>query len=170
MRRIDGEGGQHREDTVQEIILEPRPLVPGEIRPVDQHDPGLRQLLAQLPPPRLLIAGEHGHGLANASELLARREPVRALGSDAGPHLALQAGDANHEEFVEVVGADRKEAHPLEQRMALVRRLLQDPAVEQKPGQFAIDEPGGISRELEFRDGRRGDGEPLATRRQRLRR
>ena len=80
------------------------------------------------------------HRLADAGELLGRREPVRALRRDALAHLALQAGDAHHEEFVEVVGRDRQEAHPLEQRMVLVGGLFQHAPIEMQPGQFAVDE------------------------------
>src|SRR5262249_30994490 len=110
-----------------------------------------------------------GHRLANAGELLAGREPVGALGGDAGPYLAFEAGDADHEEFIEVVGADREEAHPLEQRMTFVRRLLEYPAAELQPGKLAVYEPGGILREFRSGDGWRRDGEPLAPNRQRLR-
>ena len=84
---------------------------------VDQHDAGLGQRRPQFQPALLLIAGELRHRLADAGELLVGGEPVRALGRDALAHLAFQAGDAHHEEFVEVVGRDRQEAHPLQQRM-----------------------------------------------------
>ena len=79
--------------------------------------PLLGQHLAQLAPALLLIAGQRRDRLADARELLGRRQPVRALGGDARAHLALEAGDADHEEFVEVVGRDRQEPHPLQQRM-----------------------------------------------------
>ena len=60
---------------------------------------------------------------------------------DAGEHLAFEAGDADHVEFVEVVGRDRQEAQPLEQRMARVVGLGEHALVEGQPGQLAIDEP-----------------------------
>ena len=62
------------------------------------------------------------------------------MGRDALAHLAFQAGDPHHEEFVEVVGRDRQEAHPLQQRVMLIGGLFQDAAVEVQPGQLAIDE------------------------------
>ena len=107
---------------------------------VDQHDADCRQRRAQFQPALLLVAGELRHRLADPRELLGGGEPVRALGRDALPHLTLEAGDAHHEEFVEVVGRDRQKAHPLQQRMVLVGGLLQHPPVEVQPGQFAIDE------------------------------
>src|SRR5262249_39002168 len=106
---------------------------------------------------------------ANAGELLAGRERVRALGGDAGPHLAFEAGDADHEEFIEVVGADRKKAHALEQRMTLACRLFQDPAVELQPGELAVYEPGRVPRELGCGAGGGCNGEPRAPNRQRRR-
>ena len=39
----------------------------------------------------------------------------------AGAHLPAQAGDADHEELVEIVGGDRQEPQLLQQRMAPVR-------------------------------------------------
>ena len=49
---------------------------------------------------------------------LARRAPVGARRVDAGVDLVVQAGDADHEELVEVRGVDREELHALEQRAA----------------------------------------------------
>ena len=46
--------------------------------------------------------------------------------------------DAFHEEFIEVVADDRQELHPLQERGAAVVRLVEDAAVERKPGQLAI--------------------------------
>ena len=59
----------------------------------------------------------------------------------AGLRLAHQPGDADGEELVEVGGADRDEAQPLQQRMGGVLRLLHHAVVEVQPGQFAVDEP-----------------------------
>ena len=59
---------------------------------------------------------------------------------DARADLPDEAGDAHHEELVEVVGRDRQEAQLLEQRMVAVLGLLEDAAVELEPGQLAVDE------------------------------
>ena len=53
--------------------------------------------------------------------------------------MRLQPGDADHEEFVEVAGRNRQEAHPLEQRMMRVARFLKDAAVEREPAQLAVE-------------------------------
>ena len=149
-----GERREQRKNLAQEMVLEPGLLLLGHLRPVDQHDAVLGERLAQLAPALLLVAREHRHRLGDAGELLGRRQAVGALGGDAGAHLALEAGDADHEEFVEVVGRDREEAHPFEQRMGDVLGLFQHAAVEMEPGQLPIDEALGACRELELRRAR----------------
>ena len=141
MRRIDRQRGQHREDVLQEMIVEPGLLGLGDVGAVDQDDVFLAQVLAQRAQARLLVGREAADRLADAHELLGRRQPVRALLDDALAHLVLQAGDAHHEEFVEVVGRDRQEAQPLQHRMVLVLGLFQHAAIEVQPGEFPVDEP-----------------------------
>jgi len=81
-----------------------------------------------------------GFDMAYANKLFARGQPVRTLVGDAGPHLTLEAGDPHHEEFIEVVGRDRKEPDLLEQRMLRIFGLFQHAAIEMQPGQLAVDE------------------------------
>jgi hypothetical protein len=88
----------------------------------------------------------------------ARRQPIRFLSDrrqllhgchavrrdllDVKQLLALQPGDADHEEFVEIVARDGEEADALQQRMRGVARLLQHAAVEGQPGKLAIEIAG----------------------------
>jgi hypothetical protein len=72
-------------------------------------------------------------------ELLGRRQPVDRAGLDLLELLPHQAGDADHEELVEVRTRDREEAQPLEQRMRGIARLLHHAAVEGEPAQLAIE-------------------------------
>jgi len=85
----------------------------------------------------------HDAGGSREFQLFGGGQAVRRDHADALAHLALQAGDAGHEELVQVVGRDGEEAHPLQQGVALVRGLFQHPAVEGQPGQLAVDEPLG---------------------------
>ena len=140
VRGVDGERREQRKNLLQEMILEPGLFLLGHVRSVDQHDALLGERLAQFAPALLLVAGQHRDGLGNAGELLGRRQPVGALGGDAGAHLALEAGDADHGEFVEVVGRDREKADPLQQRVGFVGRLLEHAPVEMQPGQLTVDE------------------------------
>src|SRR6516165_6494107 len=84
---------------------------------------------------------QRADGLSDAGKLFRRGEPVRALDRNAGALLALEAGNADHEEFVEVVGGNRQKPNTLEQGMGVVCRLLEHAAVELEPRQLAIDEP-----------------------------
>ena len=116
----------------------------------------LRRSSRSARPARLLVGREAADRLADAHELLGRRQPVRALLDDALAHLVLQAGDAHHEEFVEVVGRNGQEPQPLQHRMVLVLGLLQHPAVEVQPGEFPVDEPLGAGGEVMQRHDGRG--------------
>ena len=95
---------------------------------------------AQVAPHRLLAVHQRV-GLARRS----RRAAAPAVSPSAERRLdllellALQPGDADHEEFVEIVARDRQEAQPLEQRMRGVARLLEHALVERQPRKLAVE-------------------------------
>ena len=151
MRGIDGERGEQRKNLPKEMIFEPGLFFFRHFRPFDQHDALLGQHLPQLAPALLLIACQHTDGLPDAGELLRRSEPIRALDRNAGALLALEAGNADHEELIEVVGGNRQKPNTLEQGVGLVCRLLEHAAVELEPGQLAIDETLRAREEVEDR-------------------
>ena len=76
---------------------------------------------------------------ADRGELLRDGESVDRAFFNADQLVRLQASHPNHEEFVEVVGRDRQEAQPLEQRVAGIGRLLEHAAIECEPRQLAIE-------------------------------
>ena len=63
-----------------------------------------------------LAPAELAHARLDRVDRLARRHAVGPAGVDAGVELVVQAGDADHEELVQVRGVDRAELHALEQR------------------------------------------------------
>ena len=73
-------------------------------------------------------------------ERLGGREAVVRGLDDLRGELVEEAGDADHEELVEVRLADREELEPLEERPALVVGLLEDALVEGEPGELAVQE------------------------------
>ncbi len=78
----------------------------------------------------LVDGGEHlGGGAAD----------VRGDGEARGD-AALEAGDADHEELVEVAGEDGEEVGALEDGQLGVLRQLEDAAVERQPAQLAVEE------------------------------
>jgi hypothetical protein len=118
-----------------------------------------------LAPDPLLLGHQLGGRGVDPRQLLARRQPVLADHPHALAHLALQAGHADHVEFVEVVGADRQEPQPLQQRVARIGALLQHPLVEGQPRGLAVEEPLRRAQQLvvqpqarQVRRGRRGRG------------
>ena len=140
MRRINRERGEHRINVAQEIILDPCFFLLRHIGAIDQHQiPSRLNALRSARPLLLLIARKLRDGFADARKLFARREAIGTFCRDPGADLALEAGNAHHEKFVEVIGRNREKAQPLEQRMAFIGQLLQYAAVEVQPGQLPID-------------------------------
>ncbi len=142
MRRVDRLRRQHRQDLLAEMVGQPGALGVGQI------------LLAERPrAPRSASASRstiHSACCATTSasaslgdrvELLRRGHAVGAQILDPLQLMPLEAGDADHEEFVEVGAGDRQEAKPLEQRMGRVGRLLQHAPVEGEPAQLAVEQP-----------------------------
>ena len=72
-------------------------------------------------------------------QLLVGGPAVGRAGDLAGLDLLAQAGDPDLEELVEVAREDGQELDPLEQRVALVARLVQDARVELEPRQLAVE-------------------------------
>jgi hypothetical protein len=83
---------------------------------------------------------ELGYPFVDGRELVGRRDTVGRKVVKPGGNLPPEVGDADHVELVQVRAEDREELHSLEQRVTLVERLVEDPAVELQPAQLAIDE------------------------------
>ncbi len=64
----------------------------------------------------------------------------RVLRQHIAEGLLAQAGDADHEELVQVRGEDREKLYPLEQRVIGVLGFFKHARVELQPAQFAVDE------------------------------
>ena len=152
MRRIDRLGGQHGQDLLAEMLVEPGAFVIGQRVDRKHVEIAFGEAFAQYQPLGLLRDDQRVGLLGDRRELLGRGQPVDRALLDSAQLLALQSSDPDHEEFVDVRARDRQEAQPLEQRVGLVLGLLQHPPVERQPRQFAIEEAFGA----ELRDGARG--------------
>ena len=86
-----------------------------------------------------MVGDELEHALARGRELLVGGPAVGRAGDLAGLDLLAQAGDADLEELVEVAREDGQELDPLEQRVALVARLVEHAGVELEPRQLAVE-------------------------------
>ena len=133
VRRVDRQRRQQREDVVEEMVLDPAPLGLGDVAAVDQDDADFGQRGAQIAPDRLLVAGELRDRLVDQDQLLGRGRAVGAAFGDAFADLRLDAGDADHEELIKVIGGNRQEPDPLQRGMPGVDQFLQHPAIEMQP-------------------------------------
>ena len=127
------------------MILDPGPLGLGDVAAIDQNDADLGEDAAQVAPDRLLVGGELRNRLVDEDKLFGGGQAVRAALGNALPHLGLDAGDADHEELIKVIGGNRQKSHPFERGMAGIDRFLQHPAIEMQPGKLAIDEAFGAA-------------------------
>ena len=141
MGRVDRLRRQHREDLLAEMLVEPgSPIRRRAARCRSPPRPASAQRVPQARSRRSAGSSvSRSASLGDRGELLGRGQPVDRRLLDAEQLVRLQPGDPDHEEFVEIVGRDRQEAQPLEQRMGGVARFLEHPAVERQPAQLAVE-------------------------------
>ena len=82
-------------------------------------------------------------GLADRREGFRGSPAVRRQLDHSGADLLHQAGDAHHEELVEVRAEDREELDPFQKRVLLVPCLVEHTALELQQAQLAVDEQRG---------------------------
>lgn len=115
VRGVDGERGQHGEDPLPEEGEQTGLFLLGQVGPADQLD----ALVGQGRGDVLLVAGGvPGHELTGAGpdqvQDLAGLQSRRGPGGDTGRDTALEPGDPDHEELVQVRGEDGEEVSPFE--------------------------------------------------------
>jgi hypothetical protein len=141
VHRVDGERHQHGEDLLVEEVAELDALGIGELVPADDVDALVGELWAHAVVedrrvPLLQLVGLGADGV----EGHLRRDASGGRDGEAGRDTALEAGDAHHEELVEVRGEDREEVRPLEERRRGVLAELEHTLVEGEPAELAVDE------------------------------
>ena len=99
-----------------------------------------REVGAQLAEDRALLGHQLEHALADRVELLGGGPAVGGDGLRAAQLLAPQPGHADLEELVEVVDEEEQGADPIEEPVALVTRLVEDPSVELEPRELAVED------------------------------
>ena len=112
----------------------------GQLIGLQNKKSGSREFVLDHPPIGLLVGHQDGRELIDRGKLLHRGHAVLRQRRDTGADLPVNAGGANHVEFVEVGGCYREETQAFEERMVLVACFFEDAAVELKPGQLAIVE------------------------------
>ncbi|MDQ0991688.1 hypothetical protein QFZ74_002916 [Streptomyces sp. V3I7] len=141
VRGVHGQRGQHREDLLPEQGEQPRLLLLGQLAPADHVDALVREGGRDV---LLEAGGVPGHELAGAGpdhlQHLAGLEPGGGARGHARGDTALQTGDPDHEELVQVAGEDRQEVRAFEQGRVRVLGELQDPLVEGEPAALPVEE------------------------------
>ena len=149
-KRLAGADGERRQHGI-DLLLEPRceldQLLLGELRHPGDDDPLARERRAQVaaPEPRLPLV-QRLHALADLRERRARRPAVLGPDVQPGGGLVEQARDSHPEELVQVRREERAVLDPLQERLALVERLLEHARAPVDPRELAIEESISRSR------------------------
>ena len=157
--RVDRQGRQDGEDLVKEAPPQlEAPFLSLGVR--DDADVVGLELGMDAGEGRRMRRDERQDLVADGVQGLGGGQAVGGRIGAAGGQLLLQAGDADLEELVEVVGEDGQEARPFQQRVADVGRLEEDARVELQPRQLAVDvgQRGGHALPCGAASRRRADG------------
>jgi hypothetical protein len=135
---VDRERREHREDLIQELLAQ---LDLAGRAVFVAHDPDVirSEALPDVHECLRMECLELQDPVPDPLQDLRRGQPVGRGHRVARRDLLLEPGDPHLEELVEVLGEDREESGPLQQRVAVVLRLEQHPAVELEPRQLAVD-------------------------------
>ena len=140
----DGERCQDGEDLALETLAERTPLVLVELVGVrDQDALGGERGAEMLLPELRLARGQLEHALADRRQRTARRQPVGRADDDAGGLLLGQAGDADHEELVQVRREEAAHLQPLEERQTLVGGEVEQARVVLERRELAVQQAPG---------------------------
>jgi hypothetical protein len=86
----------------------------------------------------MLLLGYLTNTLRECLCRLERRQPIGTRPRISALDLPLEAGDADHEELVEVRAHDGEELHSFQERHARIERLLEHAVIELEPRQLTI--------------------------------
>ena len=121
MGRIDRLRRQHREDLVVEMPVEPFAVGVADLVLAEHDHAGLAQRRRSSAQTPCWLAVSASASAAIAASCWPGVRPSAEVSSTPSNCWRLEAGDPDHEEFVEIVARDREEAEPLEQRMGSLR-------------------------------------------------
>ncbi len=136
---IERQRSENRKNLLGEKRVQLRALLQAEVRKIQQADmAGLQRRNQILPEEIVRPADQAPNYAANRFQRLRRAAAIQAGLLDAVFDLLRQAGDAHHEELVDVRAEDRQEFHALQQRIAAIAGLLQHAPLELQMAEFPI--------------------------------
>jgi len=139
MGRIERLRCENREDLLAEMAIEPGLRIAVERLLAENRHLRLGKRLAEIDPNLLLAVGQPVGFLDDRGQLLGRGQPVGAMLLDVEQLLALESGDPDHEEFIEIGARDGQEAKPLEQGVGRIAGFLEHAPVEGEPAQLPVE-------------------------------
>jgi hypothetical protein len=144
---IDDDRRQDRKETIFEIRDEFRFVFPKQIGNRADMQSRRRQFRAQFAVPQFVLIRVERPGLvADAPQLLVRRQRVGARIFDVAEHGLVQSAHADFKELVEVVRGDREELQAFEKGIRRIAGFVEHATVEVDPGEFPVDvRVGGIA-------------------------
>ena len=135
MRRIDRDGGQQRIDLALKVALCVGAGLFVQFLPLQQPDTVFAQFRQQLLVPAAVLRFNEAVNIGRQhGQRLVGTKPVKARLAVAVLDPLHQSGLANFNVLVEVVGGDRQEFDPLQQRIAGVFGLFKHTPVKLHPG------------------------------------
>ncbi len=134
---IDGERGEDREDLVEEPLPETGVML-RHVVVVEDRDAFGEERGADVGPDGRVFRHELEDAFPRGGELLGGGPAIGRHRRRPRLDLLAQAGDPDLEELVEVRGEDGQELGSLEEWIAIVAGLVEDPRVELEPGQLAV--------------------------------
>jgi hypothetical protein len=141
----DGERREDREDLL-EVSLAQAGVVLRDLGVVDDGNALGGEAGANLAEEPAVLGDQVLDAVADGRELLAGGPAVGGELRAGRGDLLHEPGDADLEELVEVGSEDRQELRPLQERVALVARLVEDAGVEVEPRELAVDVgEGGVA-------------------------
>ena len=138
--RVERQRCQYGEDHLGEILLDVGLLPAVQVGIAQEVNAGFLQIGQEI----VLIAvtrlrQQLGNGFTNGRQLFGGGQAIEGKFRYAGGNLLLEAGDAHHEELIQVGADDRQKFDPLEQWIALIPGLFQDAAEKLQLAEFAVE-------------------------------
>ena len=140
MRRVQTNRADHRQHLVFKVFLYPGSLRLGPVGTAQETDIfRFQRREHDVVEDLVLTINVDGTDLADAVEHLLRMHGIRPYRFTSVLELTQLVRHPDFEKLVQIAGEDQQEHEPLQQRIALVQRLLQNPDIELQVAQFPVD-------------------------------
>src|SRR5215813_7807197 len=141
MTRIYGLRRENRKNIFEKVVISKFAFPPGKLSKWANNNSLLCKLRQNAVSQTTHLPFEHRFQTrSNFQQLFRRRHPVRRLFKNLRLNRFLQTRNADHEKLVQVGRKDGQKLQSFQQRMAFIKRFLEDAPVKFQPTQFAVYE------------------------------